>query len=60
MTLLPIAAQVQQSPSESPSCGDVIFEPDRESVLSTLLDMYIGKPSMQCCWRRAAASIPHG
>jgi len=42
MTLLPIAAQVQQSPSESPSCGDVIFEPDRESVLSTLLDMYIG------------------
>ena len=42
MTLLPIAAQAQQSPSESPSCGDVIFEPDRESVLSTLLDMYIG------------------
>ena len=41
MTLLPIAAQAQQSPSESPS-GDVIFEPDRESVLSTLLDMYIG------------------
>ena len=35
MTLLPIAAQAQQSPSESPSCGDVIFEPDRESVLST-------------------------
>ena len=42
MKLLPIAAQAQQSPSESPSCGDVIFEPDRESVLSTLLDMYIG------------------
>ena len=42
MTLLPIAAQAQQSSSESPSCGDVIFEPDRESVLSTLLDMYIG------------------
>ena len=42
MTLLPIAAQAQQSPSESPLCGDVIFEPDRESVLTTLLDMYIG------------------
>ena len=42
MTLLPIAQPSRQSPVDSPVSGDIIFEPDRESVLTALLDMYIG------------------
>lgn len=42
MTLLPIAEKRQDSPATPPAKEDVIFEPDRESLLTALLDMYIG------------------
>ena len=41
-TLLPITPEEPASPAESPAPADIIFEPDRDSLLSVLLDMYIG------------------
>ena len=41
MTLLPITEKRQDSPATPPAKEGVIFEPDRESLLTALLDMYI-------------------
>ena len=47
MTLLPVVQKEQQlsetgSSPATPPAKDMIFEPDRESLLTALLDMYIG------------------
>jgi F-type H+-transporting ATPase subunit gamma len=40
--LLPIDRKNRASTPDSTANGDIIYEPDRESLLTTLLNMYIG------------------